>query len=73
MYTAHQICTIIEFLEDNIFVKFRGYLFHQVIGIPVGTNCALLITDLFLYSYENDSLDSLIRSIFSSRFVPLIQ
>ena len=39
LYTADQICKIVEFLIDNIFVKFGGCLFRQVIGIPIGTNC----------------------------------
>ena len=39
-----------DVLVDNIFVKFGGCLFRQVIGIPMGTNCASLLTDLFLYS-----------------------
>ena len=28
----------------------------------MGTNCASLLTDLFLYSYENEFLDNMIRS-----------
>ena len=40
LYTADQICRMVEFSIDNIFVKFGGCLFRQVIGIPVGTNCA---------------------------------
>ena len=31
-------------------------------GIPMGTNCAPLLADLFLYSYENEFLDNMIRS-----------
>ena len=54
MYTADNICKMIEFLIDNIFVQFGGRLFRQVIGIPMGTNCAPLLADLFLYSYENE-------------------
>ena len=42
LYTADQICRMVEFLIDNIFVKFGGCLFRQVIGIPMGTNCAPL-------------------------------
>ena len=38
------------------------FLFRQVIGIPMGTNCAPLLADLFLYSYENEFLDNMIRS-----------
>ena len=53
MYTADNICQMIEFLIDNIFVQFGGCLFRRVIGIPMGTNGAPLIADLFFYSYEN--------------------
>ena len=61
MNTADNICKMIEFLIDNIFVQFGGRLFHQVIGIPMGTNWAPLLADLF-YSYENEFLDNMIRS-----------
>ena len=54
LYTADQICTMVEFLIDNISVKFGGCLFHQVIGIPMVTNCAPLLVDLFLFSYESE-------------------
>ena len=62
MYTADNICRMIEFLIGNIFVQFGGRLFCQVIGIPMGTKCAPLLADLFLYSYENEFLDSMIRN-----------
>ena len=32
-----------------------------MVGIPIGTNCATLLADLFLYSYENEFLDKLIK------------
>ena len=32
-----------------------------MVGIPMGTNSALLLVDLFLYSYENEFLDKLIK------------
>ena len=62
MYTSDNICKMIEVLIDNIFVQFGGRLFRQVIGIPMGTNCAPLLADLFLYSYENEFLDNMIKS-----------
>ena len=61
-YTADNICKMIEFLIDNIFVEFGGRLFCQVIGIPMGTNCAPLLADLSLYSYENEFPDNMIKS-----------
>ena len=62
MYTADNISKMTEFLIDNILVQFGGRLFRQVIGIPMGTNCAPLLADLFLYSYEKEFLDNMIRS-----------
>ena len=44
---------MIKLLIDNNFVQFGGHLFRQLIGILMGTNWALLLADLFLYSYEN--------------------
>ena len=60
-YTANDICKMTEFLVDNIYVMFGGQLFRQMVGIPKGTNCAPLLADLFLYSYENEFLDKLIK------------
>ena len=52
---------MIEFLVDNIYVRFGGQLFRQMVGIPMGTNCTPLLADLFLYCYENEFLDKLIK------------
>ena len=61
-YSEGSICKMIEFLIDNIYVTFGGLHFRQVIGIPMGTNCVPLLADLFLYSYESEFLDKLIRA-----------
>ena len=54
---------MVEFLIDNIFVKFGRCLFRQVTGIQMGTNCAPLLANLLdLYSYESELLDIMIRS-----------
>ena len=53
MYTADNICKMIDFLIDNIFVQFGGRLFRQVIGIPMGTNCAPLLTFSFTLMRTN--------------------
>jgi hypothetical protein len=36
------------FLVDNIYVVFGDKVFQQAVGIPMGTNCAPLLADLFL-------------------------
>jgi hypothetical protein len=46
---------MLEFLIDDIFVMFGGRVFQQTVDIPMGTNCAPLRADLFLYSYDADA------------------
>ena len=53
---------MVEFLIDNIFVKFGVHLFGEVIRISNGYQLCLLLADLFLYSCERDFLDNMIRS-----------
>jgi hypothetical protein len=52
---------MLEFLIDNIFVMFGGRVFQQTVGIPMGTNCAPLLADLFLYLYEADFIQGLLK------------
>jgi hypothetical protein len=60
-YSEDDICGMLDFLIDNIFVMFGGRVFQQTVGIPMGTNCAPLLADLFLYSYEADFIQSLLQ------------
>ena len=46
-YSEEQVISMLEFLIDNIFVSFGGTLFQQVVSIPIGTNYAPLLADLF--------------------------
>ena len=49
----------LTFLLDNIYIRFGSKLYRQIIGIPMGTNCVPLLTDLFLFCYEIDFMFSL--------------
>ena len=44
---------------DNIFIRFGSKLYRQIVGITMGTNCAPLVADLFLFCYERDFMLSL--------------
>ena len=44
---------------DNIYIRCGSKLYRQIIGIPMGTNCAPLVADLFLFCYERDFMMSL--------------
>ncbi len=59
MWTCDEVCKALSFLLNNIYVRFGNAVFRQVIGIPMGTNCAPLVADLFLYCYERDFMLSL--------------
>ena len=48
-YSDAAVIKILEYLIDNIFLEFGRRIFQQAIGIPMGTNCAPLLADLFLY------------------------
>ena len=37
-------------------------LFQQTVGIPIGTDCAPLLADIFLYWYEADFMQSLLST-----------
>ena len=47
------------FLLDNMFVAFGGTLLQQIIGTPMGTNCASLLANFFLAMHELAFLERL--------------
>ena len=47
---------------ENIYVQFEGMVYQQIVGIPMGTNCAPLIADLFLFCYEMEIMSNLHKS-----------
>ena len=50
-YSEDDIIKMLEFLVDNTFVVFARNVFQQTNGIPMGTNCAPLLDNIFMYSY----------------------
>jgi hypothetical protein len=53
---------MLGFLLDIIYVIFRDQVFQQSVIIPMGTNCAPLLTDLIKYSYEAEFVQKLLRN-----------
>ena len=43
------------------FIRFGTKVYRQTIGIPMETNCALLVAYLFLFCYERDFMKSVTR------------
>ena len=55
------MCDALHYLLDNIFIIFGAKLYRKNYrhSIPMGTNCAPLVSDLFLFCYERDFMLSL--------------
>ena len=61
LWSCQKVCDALVYLLDNIFIRFGTKLYRQTIGIPMGTNCAPLVADLFLFCFERDFMKSLSR------------
>ena len=53
------MCDALHYLLDNIFVRFGSKLYRQIVGIPMGTDCAPPVADLFLFCCKEDFMLSL--------------
>ena len=54
LWSCQKMCDALHYLLDNISIRFGSKLYRQIVGIPMGTNCAPLVADLFLFCYERD-------------------
>ena len=60
LWSCQKICDALHYLLDNVFIRFGSKLYRHSLGIiPMGTNCAPLVADLFLFCYETDFILSL--------------
>ena len=59
LWSCQKMCDALHYLLDNIFIRFGSKLYRQIVGIPMGTNFAPLVADLFLFWYERDFMLSL--------------
>ena len=59
LWSCQNVCDALSYLLDNIYIRFGNQLYRHIVGIPMGTNCAPLVADLFLFCYERDFMTSL--------------
>ena len=61
-FSEANIRDMFEFLIENIFVTFGNRVYRQVIGVPMGCDCAPQVADLYLHYYEKkfvlDNIDN---------------
>ena len=53
-----EITNLVRWLINNIYVILGDKCFKQVIGIPMGTDCAPFIANLFLFACEFQWIDT---------------
>ena len=54
LWSCQNVCDALSYPLDNIYINFGNKLYRQIVGIPMGTNCAPLVAELFLFCYERD-------------------
>ena len=59
LWSCQNVCEALIYLLENIYIRFGNKLYRQIVGIPMGTNCAPLVADLFLFCHERDFMTSL--------------
>ena len=58
LWSCQKMFDALHYLLDNIFIRFGSKLYRQIVGFPMGTNCAPLAADMF-FCYERDFMLSL--------------
>ena len=61
LWSCQKVTNALIYLLDNIYIRFGSKLYRLNVGIPMGTNCAPLVADLFLFCYERDFMKSLTK------------
>ena len=52
----------IKFLIENSYFSIGSLCFKQIIGIPIGVDCAPSVANLTLFKYEYDYISKLVKS-----------
>jgi len=59
--TRQRLVKWIKFLTENLFVMVGNRNMQQVIGIPMGTNCAPFLANILLYMYELEFFEKFVQ------------
>ena len=59
LWSCQKMYDALHYLLGTTFIRFGSKLYRQIVGIPMCTNCAPLVADLFLFCYRRDFMFSL--------------
>jgi hypothetical protein len=60
--TLRDLNDLVRFLVSNTFLCNGDSVYRQTVGIPMGTNCAPVLANLFLYFYESAYISRLVAN-----------
>ena len=52
LWSCQKVCEALTVLMVHIYLRLGSKLYKQIVGIPMGTDCALLVAHLYLFCYE---------------------
>ena len=64
-FEVTDLLEILDFILDNIYVKFGDRIFKQVIGIPIGLDSGQDIANLLLFCYESEYVENISKNDFN--------
>ena len=65
----NKLMELTEYLIDNVYVKAGNNVYRQNIGIPMGTDCALQLANLYMFYHEYSYMRSLLKTNFMLSYI----
>jgi hypothetical protein len=62
LLNEQMVCKMVDFLVDNLYTEVGDRVFRQCVGIPMGTDCAPYLANLYLFALEYKYLDKLYKT-----------
>ena len=61
-FSSEELIRHVKFIVGNSYVCYKGKVYRQTVGIPMGTNCAPYLANIFLHVYEYSYIDNCIAN-----------
>ena len=62
IFNQSDVIKLLDFIVDNSYIKYKGKIYRQYVGIPMRIDPAPFMSNLFLHYYENKFIKSLIEN-----------
>ena len=59
-FSVDELIKLIDMVIDNAYIVYDSKIYRQVVGIPMGTNVAPFLANIFLHVYEHEYLTKLV-------------